>query len=184
MQRNNLVFPKSLYPLWFFSCFAGLQALTGAATDDALENFFFFLISLFSSLSLFLFFSPFKICLCPSHHCLTSDCQSLHSQLGDAMCSHFHFNHSLWGLEGNLEVTKPSSHRGSVFSSCNRQAFSLSVDTSSFGKLPVLYCSPYHYGSTPVIRDLSDFQLSSVSWWHPAITVVVSGAVQNKSITS
>lgn len=40
MQRNILVFPKSLYPLWFFSCFAGLQALTGAATDNASEKLF------------------------------------------------------------------------------------------------------------------------------------------------
>ena len=66
-----------------------------------------------------LFFSFFT--LCPSHHCLTSYCQSLRSILGDAEYSHFHFNHSLWGLEGNLEVTSLSSHRSSVLSSCNRQ---------------------------------------------------------------
>lgn len=74
MQRNNLDFPKSLYPLWLFSCFADAQAFTRAATDNAPE----------------------------SHHCLTSYCQSLHSILGDAEYSHFHFNHGFWGLEGNL----------------------------------------------------------------------------------
>lgn len=130
MHRNNLDFPKSLYPLWFFSCFAGLQAFTRAATDNAPENFF----------HLALFFSFFA--LCPSHHCLTSYCQSLHSILGDAEYSHFHFNHGLWGLEGNLEVTNLSSHRSSVLSSCNRQRlvflWTLEVEGAA------LFCSAAH----------------------------------------
>ena len=103
MQRNNLVFPQSLYPLWFFSCFAGLQALTGAATDNALENFFYLVL-------FFFFFSP-----CPSHHCLTSYCQSLHSTLGDEVYSHFHFNHGLWAEGWKRTWRSPSpSHTGAL----------------------------------------------------------------------
>lgn len=119
--------------------------------------------------------------LCPSHHWLTSYCQSLHPILGDAVYSHFRFNHSLWGLEGNLEVTKPSSHRSSVFSSCNRQCFGLSVDTCSRGKCPVLQCSPSHYRSTPDIRDLSFNGHLSSSDTQPLLRL--SSAVQNKFVT-
>ena len=130
MQRNNLDFPKSLYPLWFFSCFADAQAFTRAATDNAPESCFH--LALFSS-----FFT-----LCPSHHCLTSYCQSLHSILGDADYSHFHFNHGFWGLEGNLEVTNLSSHRGSVLRSCkdSRLVFLWTLEVAG----TALFCNAAH----------------------------------------
>lgn len=115
MQRNNFVLPQISSSLWFFSCFAGLPALTGVVTDNSPENFFI-IIQFFS---LFLKFLPSKS-LCLLHHCLTSYCQSSLPARG-VMYSLFHFNHSLWGLEGNLEVTRPSSHQGRVFSSWDRQ---------------------------------------------------------------
>lgn len=117
MQRNNVVLPQVSSSLWFFSCFAGLPALTGIATDNAMENFFI-VIQFFSFL-----ISPFKISLpfTSLSNLLLSE-SSLPAR--GVMYSLVHFNHSLWGLEGNLEVTGPSSHRGSVFSSWDRQPWS------------------------------------------------------------
>lgn len=163
-REKVLFLSKSLYPLWFFSCFAGLPVLTGVATDNALETF---LLLLFSSFLLLFFPPPFKICLCPSHHCLTSYCQNLHSTLG-VRCIHFtfpflwpfykgHCNHSFEGQKGTYRSPHPT-HKGPGFSSGNRQPFTRWGDTLL--SRSSLWEHAHHRGP--------------VSWWHLTVTEDVS----------
>lgn len=84
MQRNNFVLSQTSSSLWFFSCFAGLPALTGVATDNALENFFYYSVLFFFKKKI----SPFKISLPFTSLSITSYCQSLPSLLG-VWCIHF-----------------------------------------------------------------------------------------------